>query len=92
VVVDPELRSQTIEVTGPENLSMNELVERCQAETGVGGTVRHVPRAAMRVASVALPAFNPSLAALIRAALVMDTRDMTAGASRGLDARTGPSA
>lgn len=77
-VVAPEMRGQAVEVAGPENLTMNELVARWQADTGVGGTVKHVPRAAMRVASVALRPFNASLAALIHAGLVMDTRDMTA--------------
>lgn len=86
-VVDPAMRGQAIEVAGPENITMNELVERYQRETGVSGTVKHVPRPAMLVASVALRLFNPAMAELIAAALVMDTRDMTAAASLGEDRR-----
>lgn len=77
-VVDPALRGRAIEVAGPESLTMNELVERYRQDPGRGGTVKHVPRAAMRVASVALRAVNPAMAELIHAALVMDTSDMTA--------------
>lgn len=80
-VVDHELRGQVIEAAGPENLTMNEIVETFQAQTGVTGSVGHVPRTAMRAASVALRPFNSSMAALIRAALVMDTQDMRAEAA-----------
>jgi len=82
-LLDPEQRGQAIEVAGPENLTMNAVVETFLAETGASGSVRHVPRAAMRAGSVVLRAFNPSLAALISAALVMDTRDMRAMAAGG---------
>jgi uncharacterized protein YbjT (DUF2867 family) len=75
-VVDPALRGRAIEVAGPEDLTMNELVERYRQDPGHAGTVNHVPRAMMRVASVALRPFNPAMAELIAAALVMDTRDM----------------
>lgn len=77
-VVDPERRGQVLEVAGPENLTMNELVERYRQDPGRAGTVTHVPRAAMRVASVGLRAVNPAMAELVGAALVMDTTDMTA--------------
>jgi uncharacterized protein YbjT (DUF2867 family) len=80
-VVDLTLRGQVIEVAGPENLTMNEIVETFQAKTGVAGSVGHVPRAGLRAASVALRPFNSSMAALIRAALVMDTQDMRAEAA-----------
>jgi NADH dehydrogenase len=77
-VVDPELRGRTMEAIGTENLTMNELVERYRKDPGHGGSIKHVPRAAMRVGSVALRPFNRAMADLIAAALVMDTQDMTA--------------
>lgn len=77
-VVDPALRGETIEVTGPEDLSMNELLQRSRTDTTAPGKVAHVPRSGLRVASFALRPINPCRAALIRAALVMDTWDMTA--------------
>jgi hypothetical protein len=55
---------------------MNELVERYRQDPRHTGTVNHVPRAVMRVSSVALRPFNPAMAELIAAALVMDTRDI----------------
>jgi NADH dehydrogenase len=82
-VTDPERRGQAVEAIGSDNLTMNELVERYRQDPGRGGAVKHVPRAVMRVASVALRPFNPAMAELIAAALVMDTQDMTATAFPG---------
>jgi uncharacterized protein YbjT (DUF2867 family) len=85
-VVDPALRGRAIEVAGPEDLTMNELIERYRQDPGHAGTVNHVPRAIMRVSSVALRPFNPAMAELIAAALVMDTRDIRPTGSPGATA------
>lgn len=45
--------------------------------TGAKGKVSHVPRPVMRAMSIVMRPVNPSLAGLITAGLVMDTRDMT---------------
>ena len=75
-VVDPRMRGATVDVTG-ENISFVDFVETIKRETERSGTVRHVPRPMMRVASVVMRALNPSLARQIQGGVVMDTQDMT---------------
>jgi NADH dehydrogenase len=75
-VADPALRGQTIDVPGPDNLTMVELAQRLGA-----GKVRHIPRGALRLLALALPALSPAFARQARAAVVMDTTDMSADAS-----------
>ena len=80
-VVDPALRGVTIDVCGPENLTVDEVVAVVKQVTGADGPVSHVPLAMMRILSVALRPFKPVMAGQIAAAVVMDTRDMTADAT-----------
>jgi NADH dehydrogenase len=68
-IVDQGLRGRVIEVGGPENLTFNQLAALLQDVRGSDGKVRHIPRAVLRV--LALGARQP------RAALVMDSVDMT---------------
>lgn len=69
VVVDPGFRGRTVEVGGPRNVSFNELAALLH-ELGDGkGKVRHVPRGLLRIMA--------PLARQPRAALAMDTLDMT---------------
>ncbi|HET6166701.1 MAG TPA: SDR family oxidoreductase [Marmoricola sp.] len=68
-VLDPSRRGQVIDVVGPERLTFNQLADRLRALDGRPRRVRHVPRGMLRL-----------LAPLHRqpkAALVMDTTDMT---------------
>ncbi len=55
-----------------------------QDVTGRRGAVRHIPRPALHAMAWLTTAIKPALARQARAALVMDTRDMTfdAGATR----------
>jgi uncharacterized protein YbjT (DUF2867 family) len=85
-IVDPTLRGAAIDVSGPENLSFDAFVDVVRGVTGAAGPVSHVPRAMLRVLSVALRPVKPVIAGQIAAALVMDTRDMTADTGE----RTGP--
>ena len=71
------MRGAVVEVGGPENLTMNELVETFQASTGARGKVGHIPLPMMRVVSALMRPLNPTMARLTAAAIVMDTRDMT---------------
>jgi uncharacterized protein YbjT (DUF2867 family) len=68
-VVDPTRRGHVIEVGGPEDLTFNELVAALRDVRGAPAKVRHVPRTMLR-------ALAP-LHRQPRAALVMDTVDMT---------------
>jgi uncharacterized protein YbjT (DUF2867 family) len=73
-IVDPAMRSQTIDVGGPENLTMSEFVELFRTETASTGRAGHVPLAAMRLMAIAMRPLNPSTARQIQAGIVMDTR------------------
>jgi uncharacterized protein YbjT (DUF2867 family) len=74
-LTDPALHSQTIDVTGPANLTMQQLARHLGATR-----IRHIPRSALRVSAAILPPWAPAFARQARAALVMDTTDMTADA------------
>jgi uncharacterized protein YbjT (DUF2867 family) len=84
-VADHAMRGTTIEVGGPANISMNEVVATFQSLTGARGKVSHVPLPMMRAMSVLMKPINPALAGLVQAGVVMDTRDMTidSAATRG---------
>jgi uncharacterized protein YbjT (DUF2867 family) len=76
-VADPAMRGVSVDVGGPENLTMNEVVATFQRVTGASGKVSHVPLPMMRVMSHLIRPFNSSMAGLIAAAVVMDSTDMT---------------
>jgi uncharacterized protein YbjT (DUF2867 family) len=76
-IADPSFRGKVVEVPGPENLTLDQLVEIIATACGRSGRVSHTPRAAMRLLSVALRPIDRMRAGQIGAALVMDTRDMT---------------
>jgi uncharacterized protein YbjT (DUF2867 family) len=80
-LVDPGLRGATLEIGGPENVSMNELLATVEQMAGRTGRIDHVPVPVLRLMSVALRPFRPGLAGMIGASVVMDTRDMRFDAS-----------
>ena len=76
-VIDPELRGRVLEVDGPENLTLNQLVEIVAASNGLQAKARHIPLAALRIGAIALRPFKPDIAGLLQAAVLMDTTDMS---------------
>ena len=68
-VIDSRLRGKVIEVGGPQNLTFNQLAALIQNMRGRPAKVRHVPRVLLR--AIAPLARQP------RAAIAMDTIDMT---------------
>ena len=76
-VTDPGLRGQVLELGGPANLTFNQLAAMLQDVTGRRGVVRHIPRPALHTMAWLTAATAPALARQARAALVMDTLDMT---------------
>jgi len=76
-VVDPRLRGATLDVGGPENLTLNDVVETLAATSGRPATARHISLTALRVGSLLMRLLKPDLAGLIRAAILMDTSDMS---------------
>jgi NADH dehydrogenase len=75
--LDPALRGAVLDVGGPENLTLNDVVDALAASSGRTASARHISRTAMRVGSVLMRPFKPDLAGLIRAAILMDTTDMS---------------
>ncbi|MEO6877392.1 MAG: SDR family NAD(P)-dependent oxidoreductase, partial [Gemmatimonadaceae bacterium] len=80
-VIDPSLRGQTVEIGGPSNITLTEFVALLAERAGRPGAPRRVPRAVLRAMSIVLRVVRPSLARQARAAVVMDTCDMTFDAS-----------
>ena len=76
-VTDPGLRGQVIQLGGPDNLTFNQLAAIIQGTLGHRGTVRHIPRPALRALAWTASPVKPALARQARAALTMDTLDMT---------------
>lgn len=74
---DASLVGATIDVGGPENLSLLEFVDAFRTAVGVAGTVKHVPLAMMRLLSQVARPFNPTFARMVQGGVVMDTTDMT---------------
>jgi uncharacterized protein YbjT (DUF2867 family) len=75
-ITDPSMRGAIVEIGGPADLTMTQVVETFEAVTGAGGTIGHVPLSAMRAMRALMKPFNASISGLIEAAVVMDTRDM----------------
>lgn len=75
-LTDPALHGQTIEVPGPDNLTMEQLALHLGADK-----IRHIPRRALQILSTTFPPWAPAFARQARAALVMDTTDLTADPS-----------
>lgn len=80
-VIDPDLRSQLVTVTGPENLTFREVLHTFQALTGSQGAVSHVPLPIMRVMAQVMRPVKPGLAREIQAGVFLDTADRTADGS-----------
>jgi uncharacterized protein YbjT (DUF2867 family) len=81
-VLDTSLRGQVIEVGGPRNLTFNQLAALLQQAHGRSETVRHVPRPVLRLTA--------PFSRQVRAALAMDTIDMTFDPPRPLPAGRPP--
>lgn len=74
-VLDPALRRVELDMGGPENLTMNQVVEIFERASGKNGKVSHVPLAAMRIMSIVMRPINPVMARQVQAGILMDTTD-----------------
>jgi uncharacterized protein YbjT (DUF2867 family) len=77
VVSDREARGETLEIGGPENVTFNELARAVDAADGRTGPPRHVPPGALRIAAHTVGLVAPQLRRQTRAALAMDSVDLT---------------
>ncbi|HEU4513528.1 MAG TPA: SDR family oxidoreductase [Nocardioidaceae bacterium] len=71
-VLDPSLRGQTLEICGPEALTLMQLAQAYMDHNGVAGRPRRVPRPMLRVMAGTVGRFKPETARQARAALAMD--------------------
>jgi uncharacterized protein YbjT (DUF2867 family) len=78
VVTDPASRGQTLQIVGPDNLTLNELAAALQDVAGRSGSPRHVPAAVMRLAAGTLGRVVPAVGRVLRTSLVLDQVDLTA--------------
>jgi NADH dehydrogenase len=76
VIDQPELRNKSIDVAGPDNLTMVDVARQLGATR-----IRHVPRVALRLLTATARPFAPALARQAATALFMDTTGMTADAA-----------
>lgn len=76
-IEDPTMRGEVVEVPGPENLTIHDLIRLVENVSGRQGTVSHIPRTAMRIFSRLLRPLNAMRAGQMAAAVMMDTADMT---------------
>lgn len=81
VIADPSSRGRALQIGGPQNLTLNELASAVQRSAGRTQQPRHVPRFALHAMATLLRPIKPDLARQARAALVMDTVDMTFGST-----------
>jgi NADH dehydrogenase len=77
-----ELSRSVLEVGGPENVTLNQLVERVQQVTGRKAVARHVPLAMMRLSYLMMRPFKPDVAGMIQAGIAFDTVEMSFDASQ----------
>ena len=76
-ITGDQARGRTLDVGGPENITINQMVEVLAANTDRKAAARHIPLPALRVISTLLRPLRPDIAGLIQAAVLMDTADMT---------------
>ena len=78
VVTDPTTRGRTLEISGPQNLTLNQLALSVQASADRVSAPRHVPPLLLRLAAQTAGRLNPTVGRQVRAALAMDTGDLSA--------------
>jgi len=71
-VTDPDLSYTSVDLPGPQNLTMNQFAEQLGATQ-----IRHVPRLALKALATAGKPIAPAFARQAGTALLMDTLDMT---------------
>jgi uncharacterized protein YbjT (DUF2867 family) len=76
VVTDRATRGQTLEIGGPDNLTLTELAAMVAKDRGSAKNPRHLPRPALHVMAATVGRLRPELGRQARAALAMDSCDM----------------
>lgn len=71
------MRGRILDVTGPGNLTFDDIANRLIDASGRPGQITHIPLAALRLMSVLAKPVAPAFARQAQAAVVMNTTDMT---------------
>jgi uncharacterized protein YbjT (DUF2867 family) len=87
-VHDDTLRGRILDITGPDNLTFNQIAGRLTAATGTAAKTSHIPLAALRAMSQLARPIAPAFARQAQAAVIMNTTDMTVHDGRTLPPRT----
>lgn len=74
-VGDPALRGRTLDLVGPERLTLDELARSMMRGLGWPGTPQRVPRAVVRAAAFTVGLVRPDVRRICLAALAMDDLD-----------------
>jgi uncharacterized protein YbjT (DUF2867 family) len=77
-VTDPSTRASTLEIAGPHTVTLNRIALAIQAADGRTSSPRHVPPILLRVAAQTAGRISPVIGRQVRAALAMDTTDLSA--------------
>lgn len=77
VVTDRSARGRTLEIGGPDNITFNELAGALPRTASRARSPRHVPPPMLRLMAATVGRVNPQLGRQARAALVMDSTDLT---------------
>lgn len=72
-----DLAGTTLEIGGPENLTLNQLSRKVLARTQTPEKIHHVPLPLLRAAALLLRPIKPAIATLAQFGITMDTTDMT---------------
>jgi uncharacterized protein YbjT (DUF2867 family) len=75
------VQGESIEVGGPQNLTMQQVAQTIMSATKISGRVNAVPLPMMRLMAALMRPLNATLARQIQAGIVMDTQDMSFDAS-----------
>lgn len=80
-VTDPAVRGRTLQITGPVDVSVNELATAVQTAAGRTSAPRHLPRTMLEFVAGTVGRVQPALGRQLRAAAAMDQLNLTAGPS-----------
>jgi NADH dehydrogenase len=77
VLLAPELTGATVTAGGPDNLTLDEVIELVASAAGRQASTRHIPVPMLKAAAAILRPVRPDFAGLMEAAVDMATADTT---------------
>ena len=81
IAVDPSVRSESVVVPGPENLTLMQVVEKFEHHLGKKAKRKHVPVVAMKGLSMLLKPVQPVAARMMGGGVLMATEPLTRDAA-----------